>query len=140
MSAKPSGDGRVRDRGSRSSEQLRRPTRRDGGRGRSVGNRAATAIKGYADFAVNEHQENLAYNEILTNPDVLSDYTLKFFGPEGPYPVYESEGELETKGYPPLLLSGSKMLWPKSASKCLLPSGRSTSPKLLGFFQRANGT
>tara|TARA_R100001510_G_C7628464_1_gene187845 strand:- start:363 stop:899 length:537 start_codon:yes stop_codon:yes gene_type:complete len=64
------------------------------------GNRAATAIKGYADFAVNEHQENLAYNEILTNPDVLSDYTLKFFGPEGPYPVYESEGELETKGYP----------------------------------------
>ena len=33
----PSGDGRVRDRGSRSSEQLRRPTRRDGGRGRSVG-------------------------------------------------------------------------------------------------------
>jgi hypothetical protein len=27
------------------------------------------------NFAVNEHQENLAYNEILTNPDVLSDYT-----------------------------------------------------------------
>ena len=64
------------------------------------GNKAAETIKGYADFAVNEHQENLAYNEILTNPDVLSDYTLKFFGPEGPYPVYESEGELENKGYP----------------------------------------
>ena len=63
------------------------------------GNRAANAIKGYANFAVNEHQENLAYNEILTNPDVLSDYTLKFFGPEGPYPVYESETELETPGY-----------------------------------------
>ena len=57
-------------------------------------------LEGYAQFAVDEHTENLAYNEILTNPDVLSDYTLKFFGPEGPYPVYESETELETRGYP----------------------------------------
>jgi hypothetical protein len=64
------------------------------------GGRAADAIRGYADFAVNEHQENLAYNEILTNPDVLSDYTLKFFGPEGPCPVYENEAQLETEGYP----------------------------------------
>ena len=64
------------------------------------GNRAADTIVGYANFAVNEHQENLAYNEILTNPDVLSDYTLKFFGPEGPYPVYENEAQLETRGYP----------------------------------------
>jgi len=64
------------------------------------GNRATTAIRGYANFAVNEHSENLAYNEILTNPDVLSDYTLKFFGPEGPYPVYENEAQLETRGYP----------------------------------------
>jgi hypothetical protein len=64
------------------------------------GNQAAGLITGYANFAVNEHQENLAYNEILTNPDVLSDYTLKFFGPEGPYPVYESEAQLETRGYP----------------------------------------
>ena len=63
------------------------------------GNRAANTIQGYANFAVNEHQENLAYNEILTNPDVLSDYTLKFFGPEGPYPVYENEQQLETPGY-----------------------------------------
>jgi hypothetical protein len=64
------------------------------------GNRAANVIQGYANFAVNEHQENLAYNEILTNPDILSDYTLKFFGPEGPYPVYENEAQLETRGYP----------------------------------------
>jgi hypothetical protein len=64
------------------------------------GNRATNAITGYANFAVGEHQENLAYNEILTNPDVLSDYTLKFFGPEGPYPVYENEAQLETRGYP----------------------------------------
>jgi hypothetical protein len=64
------------------------------------GSQAQEVIKGYANFAVNEHQENLAYNEILTNPDVLSDYTLKFFGPEGPYPVYENEAQLETRGYP----------------------------------------
>jgi hypothetical protein len=64
------------------------------------GNRASDTIQNYAQFAVNEHQENLAYNEILTNPDVLSDYTLKFFGPEGPYPVYENEAQLETPGYP----------------------------------------
>lgn len=38
--------------------------------------------------------QNQAYNQILTNPDILSDYTLRFFGPEGPYPVYESEAEL----------------------------------------------
>jgi hypothetical protein len=63
------------------------------------GNQAANTIQGYAQFSVNEHQENLAYNEILTNPDVLSDYTLKFFGPEGPYPVYENEQQLETPGY-----------------------------------------
>ena len=64
------------------------------------GGQAKDLIENYAKFAVNEHQENLAYNEILTNPDVLSDYTLKFFGPEGPYPVYENEAELETQGYP----------------------------------------
>ena len=64
------------------------------------GKQATQTLKGYANFSVREHQENLAYNEILTNPDVLSDYTLKFFGPEGPYPVYESEQELETRGYP----------------------------------------
>ena len=64
------------------------------------GHGAAHALHNYAEFAVQEHTENKAYNEILTNPDVLSDYTLKFFGPEGPYPVYESETELETQGYP----------------------------------------
>lgn len=63
------------------------------------GHEATATLAGYANFAVNEHQENLAYNEILTNPDVLSDYTLKFFGPEGPYPVYENEAELSTPGY-----------------------------------------
>ena len=63
------------------------------------GQQAQGLLTGYANFAVNEHQENLAYNEILTNPDVLSDYTLQFFGPEGPCPVYENEAELETPGY-----------------------------------------
>jgi hypothetical protein len=64
------------------------------------GQEAQSVLQRYAEFSVAEHQENLAYNEILTNPDVLSDYTLKFFGPEGPYPVYEDEAQLETRGYP----------------------------------------
>ena len=64
------------------------------------GNLAQNLFARSANFMVNEHQENLAYNEILTNPDVLSDYTLQFFGPQGPYPVYESEADLETRGYP----------------------------------------
>ena len=40
----------------------------------------------------NEHK---AYEQILTDPDVLADYTCEFFGPEGPYPV-----EDEAPAYP----------------------------------------
>ena len=36
-------------------------------------------------------QEHKAYEQILTDPDVLADYTCEFFGPEGPYPVDEDE-------------------------------------------------
>jgi len=57
-------------------------------------------LQQYAEFATESHTENLAYNEILTNPDVLSDYTLRFFGPEGPYPVHEGEEDLQSYGYP----------------------------------------
>ena len=78
----------------------------------SWGNRASENIKGFANFAVNEHQENLAYNEILTNPDTLSDYTLKFFGPEGPHPVYENEQQLEAKGYPTQPVQGQQVGMP----------------------------
>ena len=35
-----------------------------------------------------EHQ---SYETILTDPDVLADYTCEFFGPEGPYPVEEDQ-------------------------------------------------
>jgi len=31
--------------------------------------------------------EHGAYETILTNPDVLADYTCEFFGPNGPYPI-----------------------------------------------------
>ncbi len=31
--------------------------------------------------------EHKAYTKILTDPNVLADYTTKFFGPNGPYPV-----------------------------------------------------
>jgi len=64
------------------------------------GQEMTETLQGYAEFATQEHTENLAYNEILTNPDVLSDYTIRFFGPEGPYPVHEGEADLEAYGYP----------------------------------------
>ena len=35
--------------------------------------------------------EHKAYEQILTDPDVLADYTCEFFGPEGPYPVEEDQ-------------------------------------------------
>ena len=35
--------------------------------------------------------EHKAYETILTNPDVLADYTCEFFGPNGPYPVREEQ-------------------------------------------------
>lgn len=74
------------------------------------GQAAQKAFYRSANFMVNEHRENLAYNEILTNPDILSDYTLKFFGPEGPYPVYENEAQLETRGYPTAPVSNQGMV------------------------------
>ena len=35
--------------------------------------------------------EHKAYTKILTDPDVLADYTTKFFGPNGPYPVNQQQ-------------------------------------------------
>ena len=35
--------------------------------------------------------EHKAYEKILTDPDVLADYTCEFFGENGPYPVEEDE-------------------------------------------------
>jgi cell division septation protein DedD len=34
---------------------------------------------------------NQAYETILTNPDILADYTCEFFGENGPYPIPDSE-------------------------------------------------
>ena len=36
-------------------------------------------------------QEHQAYEKILTDPDVLADYTCEFFGENGPYPVQEEQ-------------------------------------------------
>ena len=44
-----------------------------------------------------EHQ---SYEQILTDPDVLADYTCEFFGPNGPYPVEEPAGQGQVVGNP----------------------------------------
>jgi hypothetical protein len=36
-------------------------------------------------------KEHQAYEAILTDPDILADYTCEFFGPEGPYPVQDQQ-------------------------------------------------
>lgn len=36
-------------------------------------------------------QEHQAYEKILTDPDVLADYTCEFFGENGPYPVQDEQ-------------------------------------------------
>ena len=47
-------------------------------------------------------QEHQAYEAILTDPDILADYTCEFFGPNGPYPVDENSenyGYYDNEGY-----------------------------------------
>jgi hypothetical protein len=48
-------------------------------------------------------QEHQAYEKILTDPDVLADYTCEFFGENGPYPVQDEQpayGYQEQQAYP----------------------------------------
>lgn len=48
-------------------------------------------------------QEHQAYERILTDPDVLADYTCEFFGENGPYPVKDEQpayGYQEQQAYP----------------------------------------
>jgi len=47
-------------------------------------------------------QEHRAYEAILTDPDILADYTCEFFGPNGPYPVQQETddgGFYDNEGY-----------------------------------------
>lgn len=47
-------------------------------------------------------QEHQAYEAILTDPDILADYTCEFFGPNGPYPVEQETddgGFYDAEGY-----------------------------------------
>ena len=43
---------------------------------------------GLLEELANEHR---AYEKILTDPDVLADYTCEFFGQNGPYPIPDEE-------------------------------------------------
>ena len=39
-------------------------------------------------------KEHKSWEEILTNPDVLSEYVLSFFGKDGPYPINDYQSKL----------------------------------------------
>ena len=43
-------------------------------------------------------KEHKAYEKILTNPDLLADYTCEFFGANGPYPVPSSQAPAAPTG------------------------------------------
>jgi hypothetical protein len=45
-------------------------------------------------------EEHKAYETILTDPDVLADYTCEFYGPNGPYPVEEDQVQGQYVGNP----------------------------------------
>jgi hypothetical protein len=51
-------------------------------------NQQLTEAVGLLQELSNEHR---AYETILTDPDVLADYTCEFFGENGPYPVPDEE-------------------------------------------------
>ena len=46
-----------------------------------------TQLKQGVNLLQELNKEHKAYTKILTDPNVLADYTTKFFGPNGPYPV-----------------------------------------------------
>ena len=46
-----------------------------------------TQLKQGVNLLKDLNAEHKAYTKILTDPNVLADYTTKFFGPQGPYPV-----------------------------------------------------
>ena len=46
-----------------------------------------TQLKQGVNLLQELNKEHKAYTKILTDPNVLADYTTKFFGPQGPYPV-----------------------------------------------------
>jgi len=49
-------------------------------------------------------QEHAAYEAILTDPDILADYTCEFFGPNGPYPVEEKQAEVMAMQQPQMVM------------------------------------
>ena len=50
-----------------------------------------TQLKQGVNLLQELNKEHKAYTKILTDPNVLADYTTKFFGPEGPYPVNQQQ-------------------------------------------------
>jgi hypothetical protein len=50
--------------------------------------------------------EHKAYTKILTNPDILADYTTKFFGPNGPHPLNQQQQQQQQRPVPQQQVQG----------------------------------
>ena len=50
--------------------------------------------------------EHKAYTRILTDPDILADYTTKFFGPNGPHPLNQQQQQQQQRPVPQQQVQG----------------------------------
>jgi len=50
--------------------------------------------------------EHKAYTRILTDPDILADYTTKFFGPNGPHPLNQQQQQQQQRPVPQQRVQG----------------------------------
>jgi len=83
--------------------------------------------------------EHKAYEQILTDPDVLADYTCEFFGPNGPYPVEEEQAGYANQGVQQRPLAGQPQAQAPSRPEMPVPP-QPQAPRNAGDFWNDFGT
>tara|TARA_B100000900_G_scaffold46068_1_gene34317 strand:- start:264 stop:1265 length:1002 start_codon:yes stop_codon:yes gene_type:complete len=85
--------------------------------------------------------EHKAYEQILTDPDVLADYTCEFFGPNGPYPVEEEQAGYANQGVQQRPLAGQPQAQAQAPARPEMPvPPQPQAPRNAGDFWNDFGT
>ena len=85
--------------------------------------------------------EHKAYEQILTDPDVLADYTCEFFGPNGPYPVEEEQAGYANQGVQQRPLAGQAQTQAQAPTRPEMPvPPQPQAPRNAGDFWNDFGT
>ena len=85
--------------------------------------------------------EHKAYEQILTDPDVLADYTCEFFGPNGPYPVEEEQAGYANQGVQQRPLAGQAQAQAQAPTRPEMPvPPQPQAPRNAGDFWNDFGT